>query len=219
MDREPVYLEVGARRVFASALNWPGWCRSGRDEPLALAALVGIAPRYAAVAELAGLDLGPSALGDFEILERVPGSATTDFGAPGALASRDLDPVGEREARRLAAVLTACWTFFDQVVAAAPAQLRKGPRGGGRDRDRVMSHVVEAQAAYARKLGLRLRPGSPGDAGATGQWRRLILSAVATPWEGPPAEPGWPPRYAARRIAWHVLDHAWEIQDRSPPRA
>jgi hypothetical protein len=28
---------------------------------------------------------------------------------------------------------------------------------------------------------------------------------------------GRPPRYAIRRIAWHVLDHAWEIEDKSDP--
>jgi hypothetical protein len=25
---------------------------------------------------------------------------------------------------------------------------------------------------------------------------------------------GRPPAYMARRIAWHTLDHAWEMQDR-----
>ena len=42
----PVYLEVGARRTFAGALDWPGWCRSGRDETAALAALVAYGGRY-----------------------------------------------------------------------------------------------------------------------------------------------------------------------------
>jgi hypothetical protein len=217
MDREPVYLEVGAKRVFASALNWPGWCRSGKDEPLALAALEGIVPRYAVVAELAGLDPGPRSGGAFDVLERVPGSATTDFGAPGTPASHDLEPVGQAEARRSTALLTACWAFFDQVVAGAPAVLRKGPRGGGRDRDGIVSHVVDAETMYARRIGLRVPAPDPGDPAAIGTCRRLISSVIAAPWDGLPAEPGWPPRYAARRIAWHVLDHAWEIQDRSPP--
>ena len=211
-----MYLEVGARRVFASALNWPGWCRSGKDEHLALAALEGIGPRYAAVAELAGFDPGPRPAGTFDILERVPGSGTTDFGAPGAVASRDLEPVGEDEARRLAALVNACWEFFDRVVAGAPAELRKGPRGGGRDRDKVVSHVVDAEAIYARRIGLRFPAPDLADPAAIGACRRLISSAIAAPWDGPPAEREWPPRYAARRIAWHVLDHAWEIQDRSP---
>ena len=30
-----------------------------------------------------------------------------------------------------------------------------------------------------------------------------------------PVPKGWPHRYAARRIAWHVLDHAWEMEDRA----
>jgi hypothetical protein len=41
---------------------------------------------------------------------------------------------------------------------------------------------------------------------------------LASPNGGtPPVPKGWPPRYAARRIAWHALDHAWEIEDRSEP--
>lgn len=57
-----VSLEAGFRLTFASALDWPGWSRSGRGEEAAVEALRGYAPRYAPVAVEAGLEapgLGP----------------------------------------------------------------------------------------------------------------------------------------------------------------
>jgi hypothetical protein len=107
---------------------------------------------------------------------------------------------------------------LDRVAAGAPAKLRKGPRGGGRDRDAVVTHVLDAEASYARKLGLRFRPPAPGDKKAIAEAREAILGVLRRTSSGvPPGEKGWPPRYAARRIAWHVLDHAWEIEDKSEP--
>jgi hypothetical protein len=112
-------------------------------------------------------------------------------------------------ARRLAGLLTAAWVVFDEITAAAPAELRKGPRGGGRDRDTLIAHVSRVDTAYARKLGVRVTPPRPG-----------IAAVVGTPSEGSPVVPdGWTRCYAARRIAWHVLEHAWEMQDRAEPAA
>ena len=34
------------------------------------------------------------------------------------------------------------------------------------------------------------------------------------PVEGPRGGVRWSPRYFVRRVAWHALDHAWEIEDR-----
>ncbi|HKS99518.1 MAG TPA: hypothetical protein VJT31_08320, partial [Rugosimonospora sp.] len=101
-----------------------------------------------------------------------------------------------------------------RVVAGAPAELRKGPRGGGRDRDRIVEHVLGAEPGYGRMLGLKF-PAAP-DLVAAAESRELILAALRKPSDGSPMRlRGWPPRYAAHRIAWHALDHAWEIQDRS----
>src|SRR5262245_40080035 len=210
-----VYLEVGARRVFASALDWPGWCRAGRDEAGALAALAASAPRYAAVAKEAGLDFPAGLAERLEVVERVDGGATTDFGAPGEPSRRDGERLTPAQAERLAGLVEAAWRVFDRVVAAAPAELRKGPRGGGRDRDRVVEHVLGAEVAYARKLGLKHAQPDREDAGAIAALRSDVLSALRSA-EGPAlVEKGWPPSYAARRIAWHVVDHAWEIEDRA----
>ena len=215
----PVYVEVGARRVFAGTLEWPGWIRSAKTEDQALDALAAAARRYAPVAALAGLAL-PRALqgasAQFEVVERMSGNATTDFGAPSAIPEADRRPLTAKQARRVANLVGACWTSLDRVVAAAPAELRKGPRGGGRDRDKVVTHVIEAEAAYAAKLGIRRRDLPPEEAGPGSAVRAALLGVLGAASTGEPLiEKGWPPRYAARRIAWHVLDHAWEIEDRS----
>ncbi|HSR22617.1 MAG TPA: hypothetical protein VLW53_03635, partial [Candidatus Eisenbacteria bacterium] len=131
MTGTPLVVEVGSKRVFACALEWPGWCRSGRSEQQALESLAAYLPRYAVVAREAGLT-APS--DRFEVVERLEGGGDTDFGVPARQAAVDRRPAGAGEARRLAALVEAAWTTFDRVVAGAPAELRKGPRGGGRDR-------------------------------------------------------------------------------------
>jgi hypothetical protein len=211
-----VVVEQGKRRAFAAALDWPGWCRGGKDEAAALEALAAMAPRYAPVAKEAGAAF-PSTI-DLDVVARVPGTATTEFGAPDAKAPADSEPLTKAQAERLASLVEAAWTVLDRVAVHAPAELRKGPRGGGRDRDEVVRHVVGAEAMYARKLGIREKEPDPKDKKAVSALRAQILDTLRCARDGePPVEKGWPPRYAARRIAWHALDHAWEIEDRSEP--
>lgn len=209
-----VGLEVGRRRCFASALDWPGWCRSGKGEEGAVEALLSYAGRYGVVVARAGLELGP--LAEVEVVERVPGDATTDFGAPGAHFRYDDRPVAPGEWAAVVALMRAAWEYLDEVVAAAPAELRKGPRGGGRDRDAVVAHVLEAEVAYGRKLGLsswKPLTATPEEVAAR---RQAILDLFAAGGDGAPVrEGGWPLRYAARRGLWHLLDHAFEIEDRA----
>jgi len=203
-----VYLESGSKRVFACALDWPGWCRSGKTEQEALAALAVYAPRYAVVAREARLAFPNGAGSSFDVVARIKGSFDTDFGVPGREAAPDRDPLSRQEVEKLAGLLTASWTIFDRVVAAAPPALRKGPRGGGRDRDAIRDHVIGAESMYARKMGIRPPPTAVREA-----MRDAVRNATGTPQV--PAK-GWPVRYAVRRAAWHELDHAWEIEDRSP---
>jgi hypothetical protein len=205
-----VYLEVGTKRVFACALDWPGWCRSGRDEQSALDALAAYLPRYAAVVKEAGLS-NPET--DFDVVERLPGNGSTEFGVPGAIPERDhREPLNPLEAKRMGALVNASWKVFDRVVAGAPAELRKGPRGGGRDRDKIVAHVLGAEVGYARMVGVRHAEPNPADSAEVAAQRAELVEALVN---RSVRERGWPPRYAARRIAWHVLDHAWEIEDRS----
>jgi hypothetical protein len=194
------YLERGNTWVFACALDWPGWCRRGRGEEAAIEALLDYTDRYAAVA---GPDFTP---GKLAVVGRIRGNMTTDFGAPGAHGDWDDEPLGVAEAARHAGLLDACWRTFDAVASEAPEELRKGPRGGGRDRDAVIDHVREAERSYGPKIGVRIPPRTPWE-----DQRTAILDAFRS---GAP-DGAWPVRYSIRRLAWHVLDHAWEIEDRS----
>ncbi|MCU0505863.1 MAG: hypothetical protein MUE82_08855 [Chloroflexi bacterium] len=214
-DPIAVLVEVTPKRSFASALEWPGWSRSGRDEAAAVAALDAYAGRYGRVAAAAGHPL-PVPLAAIEVVEQAEGNATTAFGAPDVRAALDARPLGAAEAARLAALVEATWAALDRIAAGAPAELRKGPRGGGRDRDAVLAHVLAAENAYARTIGIKVPEPAVGDAAAIAAQRLAIAALLAEPSDGSPLDGRkWPPRYAARRIAWHVLDHGWEIEDRS----
>lgn len=210
-------LEVGKRRTFACALEWPGWCRSGKGEEAAIETLLAYAPRYRAVAERAGLTLpGERELGAVDVLERAEGDATTDFGAPGARYAWDTGEPEPGELARAASLTEAAYGYLDDVVTGAPPELRKGPRGGGRDRDAIAMHVQLADVAYGRKLGLpgwKPEMASPAEVAAR---RAAVVAVFASAASGEPRKAGgWPLRYAARRGVWHVLDHAFEIEDRS----
>lgn len=208
-----VYLEVGAKKVFASAVDWPGWCRSAKTDDGALEALAVYVPRYTVVAKQANVTLPKSAANAFDVVERINGNATTDFGAPGVIPKLAKDGLTKAQAERRAALVEASWKVLATVVKGAPASLRKGPRGGGRDRDKIVAHVADAEFAYARKFGVRHKQSA--DAKAVAAMRADLLAALrAARGDGMPEDGTWPARYTAHRVAWHVLDHAWEIQDR-----
>jgi hypothetical protein len=205
---EQVYLELGKKKVFAASLRWPGWGRFAKSEEGALEALATYTPRYAVVAAAAGQPFSATAP-VFSVVERLAGTASTEFGVPDAKTSADQEPPTAAEATRLAALLAASWKLFDDAAATAPESLRKGPRGGGRDRDKMVHHVIESEAAYARRLGVKHRPPAFGDVEAIAALRADVLAAIHSRVEG-----AWPLRYAVRRFAWHVLDHLWELEDR-----
>ena len=205
-----VFLEVGAKRTFASAAGWPGWCRAGKNEQAALEALAAYAPRYSAVAKLAKVPFSTAAT-NFEVVERLKGNATTDFGAPGIPAKAEAESLTTAETKRMCDLVEACWSYLDKVVAKAPASLRKGPRGGGRDRDAMFDHVLGAEMEYAKRIGTRLKQPDGRDRAAVSAFRKAILEGFSHPNR----EEKWPVSYAVRRTAWHALDHAWEIEDRS----
>lgn len=218
-----VYLEVGKKRTFGGAIDWPGWCRSGGDEASALEALVAAAPRYALV--LRGTRLGfqaPTDPSTFTVVERLKGDATTDFGAPGAAPSTDREPVTAADLRRFEAVLRASWRAFDRAVeGAGEKELRKGPRGGGRTLGGIVSHVIDADGAYLNALGWKPPKDRGSDrSGEILRTRMAVLEGLDVsgrgeiPRRGPRGGVRWLPRYFVRRVAWHVLDHAWEIEDR-----
>jgi hypothetical protein len=218
-----VYLEIGKKRTFAGAIEWPGWCRSGRDEGAALQALLDYGPRYARILRAARLGFhAPADVAAFVVVERLAGNTTTDFGAPDVAPSCDTRPVDDAELRRFQTLLRAYWRAFDAAVRAASGKaLRKGPRGGGRDVEAIVQHVWGAEAGYLARLAWKLRKRETEDPREElDRTRQVVLNALAAaargevPARGPRGGVIWTPRYFVRRVAWHVLDHIWEIEDR-----
>jgi hypothetical protein len=220
------YLEVGAKRVFAGAIDWPGWARSGRDEDAALQALIDYGPRYStALGAVAKGFRAPKDPSRFEVVERIKGNAGTDFGAPSIAPSADQRAVSPSELKRQIALLKASWAAFARSSKARVGlPLRKGPRGGGRELDAIVRHVAEAEASYLHRLGGKYLQEDRKDVAAeTKRLRAQILDLLTRRVDGEEiplgkrTAPLWTPRYFVRRTAWHALDHAWEIEDRALP--
>jgi hypothetical protein len=217
-----VYLECGAKRTFAGALDWPGWCRHGSSETDALAALLGHGPRYASI--LAGTRLGfvpPKDLAQLVVVERLRGTATTDFGAPGVAPTADRDrSCDAAEIRRFETILRAGWRAFDRAVKSARGKtLATGPRGGGRSLEAIVAHVIGADAGYLAAVGWKA-PKAARPAEQLAATRDAILEALEAsatgeiPPRGPRGGTRWSARYFVRRVAWHVIAHVWEIERR-----
>jgi hypothetical protein len=213
------YLEIGKKRTFAGTIDWPGWCRSGKDEESALQALLDYGPRYQRILSRSRLGFqAPTDVSKLVVVERLKGNATTDFGAPAVATSIDSKPVDSDELHSFEKILNACWrTFVKSVKTAEGESLRAGPRGGGRQVKGIVGHVLESNAGYLSSLGWKLQKDQADD---LEQMRKTILSAVRAsargeiPAKGPRGGLRWTARYFVRRLSWHILDHAWEIEDR-----
>jgi hypothetical protein len=220
-----VYTEQGAKRAFAGAIEWPGWCRRGRNEDDALEALLEYAPRYAAVVR--GMKPAfhePTGVVELRVAERLDGDATTDFGAPSIAPEADAAAVNAAALKQLVAFLKAGWAALDRAASAAEGvELQKGPRGGGRDLASIVEHVAGAEAGYVRRLAAKAPPtdGAGTDPSIVGALRKVEVDALTRavkyglPAQGPRGCKVWLPRYFVRRTVWHALDHAWEIEDRA----
>ena len=215
--RIAVAIEATPKKSFATAVDWPGWSRSAKTEALAVEALAAYAERYSAVARFAGEAFRIGVLLDFDVVERGEGDASTDFGVPGRVRNHDRRAVSATAADRLARIVATAWQTLAIVGKNAPEALRKGPRGGGRDTSKILLHVAESDLGYATVLGLMPKVDASDPAAVAGV-RHAMLDLLRQPSDGEPiAGRKWPPRYAAHRIAWHALDHAWEIEDRTEP--
>jgi hypothetical protein len=217
-----VYLEVGSRRTIAAALDWPGWCRLGRDEDSALQALFDYRSRYARILRPARLGFqAPQDRSVLVVAEKLIGNATTDYGVPSRAPTSDAQPLDDTELRHLQAILKACWRAFDAAVEMAEGQaLRTGPRGGGRTLDKIVEHVLGA-AGQSYLISLGGKAPQPKSAALSPEpIRQACLETLVASAHGEIAAYGprggkrWSPRYFVRREAWHVLDHIWEIEDR-----
>jgi hypothetical protein len=156
-----------------------------------------------------------AAITTVDMVEQYPGTGSTDFwGISFAFSGIDRQAASSAALERELALLQACWAFFDEVRSRVSAELQQGPRGGGRDRDRIVRHTLVNEQDWATKLGVRTPDGAllteEGLSAHRDAYRNAIRAFHA---EGKLART-WPLRYLIRHTAYHTLDHAWEMEDK-----
>jgi hypothetical protein len=181
----------------------------------AIERLLSYLPRYAPVATLAGMDAEFAAITAVDVVERYPGTGSTDFwGISFAFSGIDRQAMSSEALERELALMRACWAFFDDVRSRVSAEMMKGPRGGGRDRDRIVRHTVGTEQDWAKKLEMPTPHGAPPtDEGLTAHRAAYCDAIRAFHAQGKMART-WPLRYLIRHTAYHTLDHAWEMEDK-----
>jgi len=212
-----VTLEIGPRgkRVAAVAADWPGPERGARTAEAAIERLLTYVPRYAVVAMLAGMETAFTALAGVDVVERFPGTGSTDFwGISFAFSSIDHQSMSIEELERELKLMQACWAFFDEVRSRVSAEMQKGPRSGGRDRDRIVGHTCAAELDFTRKVGvLTFQDEMLSGEGLKG-YRVANCSAIREFQAQSKLTRTWLLRYLIRHTAYHTLDDAWEMEDK-----
>jgi hypothetical protein len=212
-----VILEVGKkRRVVAGAMDWPGLDRWGTSEDDAVEKLLSYVPRYAGVAERAGMKRALAGARDVEVVERVPGSSSTDFWGIAHVPSQiETEVLSPADLERRLDLLRASWAYFDDVAERVSNELRPGSRSAGRSREQIIRHVYFSEPEQlSRKVEVRTPPADVMTPNGRAMHRQQYLDAIrAYNAEGKPART-WPIQFLVRRTAHHVMDHAWEMEDR-----
>jgi hypothetical protein len=214
-----VSLEIGpkGKKVVAVAPDWPGLERGAKTGEAAIERLQSYLPRYAPVAKLAGMDaaFAVTTSTTVHVVERYPGTGSTDFwGISFAFSGIDQQDISRDDLERELTLMQACWALFDNVRARVSAEMRKGPRGGGRDRDRIVRHTLGAEQDFAAKLGVHAPEGALLTDEGLRAYRDTYCNAIrALHAEGKMART-WPLRYLIRHTAFHTLDHTWEMEDK-----
>jgi len=213
-----VTLEVGPKdkKVVAVSPDWPGLERGAKTGETAIETLRSYLSRYARVAKLAGMDAEFAAIASVDVVEHYQGTGSTDFwGISFAFSSIDGQQMSRERLDRELTLMQACWTFFDDVRGRVSAEMKRGPRGGGRDRDRIVRHVLGAEQDWAKKVGVR----TPDDEVVTDEaglktYRDAYCTAIRTFHSAGKMARNWPLRYLIRHTAYHTMDHAWEMEDK-----
>jgi hypothetical protein len=216
-DTLRVMLELGLKdkRVVAVAPDWPGLERGAKTEEAAMARLQAYLPRYAPVASLAGMGAEFAAIATVNVVERYQGTGSTDFwGISFAFSSIDRQIVSSETLERELTLMQACWAFFDAVRSRVSAEMKRGPRGGGRDRDRIVRHTFGAELDWTPKLGLRPPEGALLTNEGLSAHRDAYCTAIRAFHAQGKLARTWPLRYLIRHTAFHTLDHAWEMEDK-----
>ncbi len=209
--------EIGpkGKKVVAVAIDWPGLSRGASNGEKAVEKLRAYIPRYAPVAKLAGMDAAFAAIDDINVVEQYPGTGSTDFwGISFAFSSIDKQEMTAGELERELKLLQASWAFFDEVRKRVSAELQKGPRGGGRDRDHIVRHILVNEQDWAKGIGVL----TPDDALLSDEGlathRNAYCQAIREHHSEGKMAKKWPLRYMIRHTAFHALDHAWEMEDK-----
>jgi hypothetical protein len=212
-----VTLEIGpkGKKVVAVAADWPGLERGAKSGEAAIERLLSYVPRYATVTQLAGMEAALATISEVEVVEQYPGTGSTDFwGISYAFSSIDQQAMSSEELERELRLMRACWAFFDGVRRRVSAEMQRGPRGGGRDRDHIVRHTFAAEQDWAKKLGVL----TPLEAMLTEEGLNAHREAYCDAIRGLHSENKmartWPLRYLIRHTAYHTLDHAWEMEDK-----
>jgi hypothetical protein len=214
------------KKAVAFALDWPGWSRGAKTADLALATLESYRQRYRPIAVIAGMADEFDAAGSLEVIEDRVGTGSTDFwGISFSPSGSEHGPMADAEIERKISLLRACWAYFDAVAARVSAEMRKGPRGGGRDRDRIIRHTIRTESEdFAKQVGLRIPEGAALTPGGLLAHRENYVAAMHAYNRGEGKRMrSWTLPFLIRHSAYHVMDHAWEMEDKdlsngSPPR-
>jgi hypothetical protein len=215
-----VTLEIGpkGKKVVAVAPDWPGLERGAKTEQTAVESLLSYVPRYAKVTKLAGMEAAFTTSPVVDVVEKYPGTGSTDFwGISFAFSTIDKQGMSDDELERELTLMQACWAFFDDVRKRVSAEMQKGPRGGGRDRDHIVRHTFAAEQDWAKMIGVL----TPDGAMLTGKGLKAHREAYCRAIRGYHSQgkvagkmAKWPLRYLIRHTAFHTMDHAWEMEDK-----
>jgi hypothetical protein len=206
------------KRSVAFSIDWPGWSRGAQSAELALETLEAYRERYRLVASLAGMSAEFDAAGALEVVEDKVGTGSTDFwGISFSPSATEQGPMSEAELERGITLLRASWAFFDGVAARVSPEMRKGPRGGGRDRDRIIRHTIRTESEdFAKQVGLRIPEGAALTPEGLRQHREAYVAAMGAYNAGEVTRRmrSWTLPFLIRHSAFHTLDHAWEMEDK-----
>jgi hypothetical protein len=205
------------RKAVAFAVDWPGWSRGAKTPEAALELLESYRERYRPIAAAAKLTKEFNAAGRLKVVEDQVGPGSTDFwGISFAPSDVEPEPMGDAELDRKITLLRACWEYFDAVGSRVTAEMRKGPRGGGRERDEIIRHVIRVESLdFAKRLGLR----ETEDSTLTPKGLRSYRDEYVATMRAYNAGEGkrmrsWNLPFLVRHSAFHTMDHAWEMEDK-----
>jgi hypothetical protein len=205
------------KKFVAFAVDWPGWSRGAKTPELALELLESYRERYRPVAVAARLAEEFAVAGSVEVVEDRVGPGSTDFwGISFAPCSLEQEPMANAELDRKIGLLRACWGFFDAVAGRVSAEMQKGPRCGGRDRDHIIRHTIRTESEeFAKRLGLRIAERGALTPRGLRDYRETYVATMRSynAGEGKRMR-SWNLPFLIRHSGYHSMDHAWEMEDK-----